>query len=67
MVGELRKSFNAGTFTIFGEFSEKDIIEYYKWLKDEYEVSGEYSTVEEISYLGYQGKGYWVLSESVST
>ena len=63
----MRKSFGAGTFTIFGECSQKDVIDYYKWLKDEYDASGEYATVEEVGYLGYQGKGYWVLSDSVST
>lgn len=65
-VSTLRQAFGGGTFFIFGECTNKDVIEFYKWLKDQYEEAGDYASLEEIYHLGYQGEGYWVLSDHVS-
>ena len=57
----------AGVYSLFSEsVKNKDVIEFYKWLKDQYEEAGDYASLEEIYHLGYHGEGYWVLSDHVS-
>lgn len=62
----LRQAFGEGTFFIFGECTNKDVIAFYKSLKDQYEEAGDYASLKEIYHLGYQGEGYWVLSDHIS-
>lgn len=66
LVSALRQAYGGGTFTIFGNCTPKDVVNFYKLLKDDFEYGDCSTIVQELKHLGYQENGYWVLSENVS-
>ena len=60
----LRKEFQGGTFSLSGSCTNRDVIEYYRWLKRDFEF-GEQRQCSMMNYVGFQGDQYWCLSDQV--
>ena len=60
----LREQFSSGSFSLSGSATNRDVAEWYKFLKGDYYV-GEPRRCKLISHLGHQEHNRWYISEKV--
>ena len=63
-VNALRQAFQGGTFSLFNSCTNKDVIEYYQYLKRDFEAGDEQYCCRMV-HVGLQQDGYWCSSEEV--
>lgn len=60
----LNKEFQGGTFSLSATCTNRDVTDYYRWLKNDY-AAGEQKHCELMKQVGYQGNDCWCFSEQV--
>lgn len=63
-IGSLREQFSCGSFSLGGFVSQRDVVEFYKFLKNDY-ILGTARMCKLIQHLGHQWDEYWFISEKV--
>lgn len=63
-INALRQAFQGGTFSLFPSCTNKDVMEYYQYLKRDFEA-GDQQHCNLMVHVGLQRDGYWCLSEEV--
>ena len=63
-ISALRQAFQGGTFSLFSSCTNRDVMEYYQYLKRDFEA-GDQQHCNLMAHVGLQREGYWCLSEEV--
>ena len=61
----IRAAFGGGTFFLGDKVSSSTIQRYASYLQDDYNEQENAKLFFQAKYMGYQGNGYWIISNNV--